>query len=386
MATPQNQPAKNALKITAAERPNTLGLHQRDLVTLIEHLEALDKGKPTVRRDFTRWPFRHATIRVTLLQPSGAEVHLKLACRNLSRGGVSLLHNGFVHPGSQVVVHLPRLAGGAKECKGTVKRCQHRRGVLHELGIRFEEQVELRDFLGGGNGVEFFSLEHVNPEKLEGTVLYVDDNEVDVRIFKHFLRETSLSVVTAENGAKAISEAARSYDVIVADWKLPDIDGTKVIEAIREQGIETPVLLVTANPMELMRSGLWDQPNTGLLAKPLSQTQLLRALGERLMLSKKQAGERAIASGAEERAALTDAMQMQFAVMGEDIDAHIAANEIEKARSICSKVRGSAPAVGLESLARLAERADSLLSKDPAQGAKVARELASACKALKVAA
>jgi CheY-like chemotaxis protein len=386
MPTPQNQPPKSALKITAAERPNTLGLHQRDLVSLIELLEAQDKGKPTARRDFTRWPFRHATIRVTLLQPSGAEVNLKLACRNLSRGGVSLLHNAFVHPGSQVVVHLPRLAGGVKDCRGAVKRCQHRRGVLHELGIRFEEEVDLREFLGGGNGVEFFSLEHVNPEKLEGTILYVDDNEVDVRIFKHFLRETSLSVVTAENGTKAIEEAARSYDVIVADWKLPDIDGTKVIEMIREQGIQTPVLLVTANPMELMRSGLWDQPGTGLLAKPLSQTQLLRALGERLMLSKKQAGEQAVASGAEERAALTDAMQMQFALMGEDIERAVTANTLDKARAICTKLRGSAPAVGLESLARLAERAENLLAKDPAQGAKVARELASACKALKVAA
>lgn len=376
------------LKITAAERPNTLGLSQRDLVMLLEKMESGDKVKTPVRRDYTRWPFRHASIRVTLTQPSGAEVVLKMACRNISRGGVALLHNAYIHPGSVVMVALPRLASGAKEVTGVVKRCQHRRGIMHEIGVQFDTQVDIAEYLGGGNGVEFFSLENVNPEKLVGQLLYVEDSDVDFRIFQHFLRETGLAIKHVVTLKEAIAEATNGYNIIVADWRLPDGKGTEMIAKIRDSKVMTPVILVTADPVGVMRSGLWDLPNTGLLTKPLSQQQLIRALAERLLIRPADPNSELLEGGGDDHVEIAKALGNQFDQMGEHLAEAVKKNDTNAVLEICMQLRGAAPTLGATQITRLAEavitQVDAKTELSASQ--KQLDELITACRRFKAAA
>lgn len=360
-AGPGKQP--NQLKITAAERPNTLGLSQRDLALLLDKLEAGDRGKPPARRDYARWPFRHATVKVLLTQPSGAEVGLKMACRNLSRGGIALLHNGYVHPGSNVVVALPRLAGGVKDVPGTIRRCQHRRATLHELGIQFDQQIDLQEFISAGNGVEFFSLEHVNPEKLAGQMMYVDDSDVDFRIVQHFLRETTLAIHRFESAASALEEAKKGFSIIVANWRLPDMKAIEMIEKMREQRVYTPVLVVTSDPVSLMRAGLWDLPNTGMLTKPLTQQNLLRALAERLLIRVADAASDLLDGGTEGQQAMKRALQSQLAEMAQHLDTAAKASDRAALSTLCAQVRVAAPSVGQPHAGEVAERLLALLNE-----------------------
>ena len=61
------------------------------------------------------------------------------------------------------------------------------------------------------------------------------------------LRECGHSVDHAADGADGLSLAlAGHYDVIVADRMLPHIDGLAVVQALRAQGVATPILILSA--------------------------------------------------------------------------------------------------------------------------------------------
>ncbi|MFO0830440.1 MAG: response regulator [Phycisphaerales bacterium] len=383
MTAPSPPPGKPNLKITSAERPNTLGLSQRDLVTLLEKLEAQDKGKAPVRRGFARWPFRHATVWVTLIQPSGTESRLKLACRNLSRGGIALLHNSFMHAGSAVVVTLPRLTGGTRDIPGTIKRCQHKRGTMHELGVQFDEEIDLRDYMGQTSTGDFYSLESVNPEKLQGTMLYCEDNEVDFRIMQHFLRDTQLRLVRVKTGAEALTEATKGCDIIVANWRMKDMQGTEFITRLREQNIDTPALILSPVPVGPQPG--WNSHSTGVLVKPLQQTTLLRAIAERVLLSHED--DEGTQSEEGQAATIAGSMAEQFHAIADGLEKSLEANDTTALVESCMQVRGSAPALGLTALSRAAEAAvAACTSGDPAKRNRSVRELIAACRSLPSAA
>lgn len=78
-------------------------------------------------------------------------------------------------------------------------------------------------------------------------VLVVDDEDTLADLMKMALRYEGWDVRTAGNGQQAL-RIAREFrpDAIVLDVMLPDIDGLNVLRRLRADGIETPVLFLTA--------------------------------------------------------------------------------------------------------------------------------------------
>lgn len=374
---------KNGIKVIAAERPNTLGLTQRELNLLLDKLEALDaaNGKPSAKRDFARWPFRHASINLRLVHPGGNEVGLRLACRNISRGGISLLHAGYIHPGSQVIVELPRLSGVTTEVHGTIVRCQHRRLTLHEIGVRFNHEIVLRDYVGGRNTTEIYSLERVTPEKLQGNILYVDGSDVDARIVQHYLRETSVAIKRAAKGIDAITElTSQTFDLILVDARLPDMKGTEMVAKIREMGMETPAILIAADAVGVMKDGLWDLQNVGILTKPMTQDQLLRVLAERLLVGKKDGESSTHGSGGNK--ALASAFASQLSRCAMKLEDALNSGESGDALDACLQIKGTAPTLGLSQVADSAEQIATVLAAGESLTTveKMIRELVEKCR------
>ena len=81
----------------------------------------------------------------------------------------------------------------------------------------------------------------------EAKLLVVDD-EPNIRdLLASSLRVAGFDVVTAEDGSGAFHEAQASRpDLIVLDVMLPDMDGFTVTRRLRDAGITTPVLFLTA--------------------------------------------------------------------------------------------------------------------------------------------
>src|ERR671912_1978314 len=78
-------------------------------------------------------------------------------------------------------------------------------------------------------------------------VLVVDDEHSLTELLKMALRYEGWDVRTAGDGHSAV-KIAREFrpDAIVLDIMLPDIDGLEVLQRVRADGTETPVLFLTA--------------------------------------------------------------------------------------------------------------------------------------------
>jgi two-component system response regulator MprA len=124
------------------------------------------------------------------------------------------------------------------------------------------------------------------------TILIVDD---DVRLLK-MLRRTLVyegyDVLTAEDGQEALKQVYdRHPDLIVLDWMLPQLDGLDVLQALRHDQNDTPVLMLTARDAVEDRVEGLEGGADDYLVKPFAPAELvarLHALLRRSAAAKKE--------------------------------------------------------------------------------------------------
>lgn len=116
-------------------------------------------------------------------------------------------------------------------------------------------------------------------------ILIAEDDRETAKYLKRALCEAGHTVDCANAGREGLMLAAgETYDVIVLDRLLPEIDGLTILRTIRASGVMTPVLLLTAlggidDRVEGLNAGADDY-----LIKPFAFAELLarvRALGRR---------------------------------------------------------------------------------------------------------
>jgi len=121
-------------------------------------------------------------------------------------------------------------------------------------------------------------------------VLLVEDNADLNNTIKEILQLNGYIVDSAFNGEEALDYCSISdYDVIILDIMLPKIDGFKVCETIRNQGNQTPILMLTAKDSTKDKVKGLDLGADDYLPKPFDIEELLariRALVRRTSSSK----------------------------------------------------------------------------------------------------
>ena len=80
-------------------------------------------------------------------------------------------------------------------------------------------------------------------------VLVIDDDESTRTTFAAILEDEGYNVDTAENGKEAIEKSnASTYRVALIDFRLPDMNGTELLNALRETIPKTAKIIVTGYP------------------------------------------------------------------------------------------------------------------------------------------
>src|SRR5476651_1898361 len=93
---------------------------------------------------------------------------------------------------------------------------------------------------------------------LQGKILIVDDQEVNILLLDRILRSAGYVSITTTKAAGEVCELHRKndYDLILLDLQMPGMDGFQVMECLKE--IETggyiPVLVITAQPAHKLRA------------------------------------------------------------------------------------------------------------------------------------
>ena len=110
-------------------------------------------------------------------------------------------------------------------------------------------------------------------------ILLVEDDVAIVRSLKEGLEDEAYAVDVAHDGDRGYRTAtADEYDVIILDVMLPEMNGYEVCRALRKDGNQTPILMLTARDAERdIVEGL-DMGADDYLAKPFSFEVLLARL------------------------------------------------------------------------------------------------------------
>jgi len=110
-------------------------------------------------------------------------------------------------------------------------------------------------------------------------VLAVEDEDAIAAFLGQGLREAGYAVDQAADGAEALYWLViASYDVIVLDILLPELDGLTVCAELRRRGVTTPVLMLTARDTVDDRVAGLDCGADDYLVKPFAFAELLARL------------------------------------------------------------------------------------------------------------
>jgi len=110
-------------------------------------------------------------------------------------------------------------------------------------------------------------------------VLLVEDNPINALLAKTLLAREGCEVDHAKDGAEALSAArVGAYDLILMDMRMPGMSGEAAARALRAEGVDAPIVALTANAFEEDRRACLAAGMDDFLVKPLSPDALRAAL------------------------------------------------------------------------------------------------------------
>jgi len=111
------------------------------------------------------------------------------------------------------------------------------------------------------------------------SVLVIEDEQKMADLIKRGLEEEGMEVETAYDGETGL-EAGRAgkHDFIILDVMLPGRDGFEVSRELREAGVKTPILMLTAHDATEMKVKGLDSGADDYLTKPFAFAELLARL------------------------------------------------------------------------------------------------------------
>nr|WP_037077161.1 sigma-54 dependent transcriptional regulator [Neorhizobium vignae] len=126
-------------------------------------------------------------------------------------------------------------------------------------------------------------------------ILVVDDDPIQRRLLKNAVERYGHAAHLAENGLAALEflkRTATDINVIVLDLMMPEMDGLTFLAAIRELGIETPVIVQTGQGsieyvVQAMRAGAFD-----FVVKPVSPERIGASITNALKVDQKESKAR----------------------------------------------------------------------------------------------
>lgn len=115
-------------------------------------------------------------------------------------------------------------------------------------------------------------------------ILVVEDELTNAILLKRILNKEGYSTVVAHNGFDALQHLEKdTFDAVLTDWMMPQIDGIELIRQMREKMKKLPfIMMVTALVSEGARSYAIESGADDYIAKPIEVEDLLTQLRDGL--------------------------------------------------------------------------------------------------------
>jgi signal transduction histidine kinase/BarA-like signal transduction histidine kinase len=153
---------------------------------------------------------------------------------------------------------------------------------IFEIELEEVENIEKNNYhdktLQNNNTRNFETLKYK-------TILLVEDNMINQEIVLGLLEDSGLNIIIASNGKEAISKYIQNQDkikLILMDIQMPVMDGYEATHTLRNQGVNIPIIALSANAMQ---EDIQKTINVGMnkhLNKPIDLDKLYDVLFEYL--------------------------------------------------------------------------------------------------------
>ena len=125
-------------------------------------------------------------------------------------------------------------------------------------------------------------------------ILVVDDEKAIVTLLEYNLKKAGYSVDTVSEGVSAYNMAVTGkYDFILLDLMLPGMDGIEITRRLRQERIETPIIILTARDQEYDKIIGLELGADDYLTKPFSPREVIariKAISRRITSSSDEGG------------------------------------------------------------------------------------------------
>ena len=122
---------------------------------------------------------------------------------------------------------------------------------------------------------------HQGADAMSKTILIVEDNELNMKLFSDLLEANGYATVQTRNGVEAVGLARKHHpDLILMDIQLPEVSGLQVTQWLKddEDLRSIPVIAITAFAMKGDEEKIRQGGCEAYLSKPISVVKFLETV------------------------------------------------------------------------------------------------------------
>ncbi len=111
--------------------------------------------------------------------------------------------------------------------------------------------------------------------KRKPTILVVDDEIPILKVMEANLKREGYDIHTAEDGLLALEKLrCESYDTVIVDYMMPNLNGMELIEQLKKENIDVPIIVVTAHGTIEQAVKAMQMGAVNYLTKPINYDEL----------------------------------------------------------------------------------------------------------------
>lgn len=342
---------------------------KRTHITEVERNRLLDKldlsdaqrGKAP-RRGAARLEYRVRDIPMSVNHPGGGFGRYIVLGRNLSSGGISLIHSGFLHNGTECRLALTLPRGGAKTLIGKVLFCRLAAGTMHEVGVKFHEKIDIEEFASCDlkrTSDDPEAREAMRP--LRGNALVVCASEAERRLMDARLRQSGLNPVPVDCPGAALDQVKLlPYALVIIALDLPDGGASALVESLMAASFPGSIVGLASDDAPTENGRAIDMGMQGCIMKPVRSESMHLLLAKIMRANPNKFDDGApITSALSGEKGSEDLIQFFLSAAREAasiIAGAVAADDAKKVRKECHTLKSIAGGYGFQSVAESARQ------------------------------